>query len=403
MGGLIALLGKFLRNNKSRIERGRLAEMFRSAVSLVLCALLLGSYPASLLAQDSVVMAPAVIDNTNWGTVTAPVYGTAETGSFSPAELLTGPNKFGSYYSGVLPSGAIVKPAGVSIQIGMNPLGIALTPDGRYLVSSNDDEREAGMPSLQNTANQPVYSLSVVDTASMTVVSQINPGSRFFIGLQITGPAAGPYTVWASAGPDNSIKLFNLSSAGVISVGSPASIAIAPTLPNNAGYVSNYTPAAGFSTASVPSSFSASGAKITYPAGSALSPDGKFLYVACNGDNSVAVIDTAAKTVVKQVPVGYFPYTVAVGGGGAKIAVSNWGITEYKFKNPTYDPGTGALTSLSPIPGDVVDGFLCSCHQYRGRQSQDLFDFSLECSRRPGFLTLAAWVHLPGSHPRSVK
>jgi len=328
------------------------------ALGMAIGALILGSYPVSMSAQDAeTTVAPAVIDNSNWGTITAAVYGTAESGSFAPAELLTGPNKFGSYYSGVLPSGAFVKPAGTSIQIGMNPLGIALTPDGRYLVTSNDDERESGMPSLQNTANQPAYSLSVVDTANMTIVSQINPGNRFFIGLQVTGPASGPYTIWASAGADNSIKLFNLSSAGAITVGTPATIAIAPTLPNNAGYVSNYTPAAGFGTASLPSGFSASGAKITYPAGSALSPDGKFLYVACNGDNSVAVIDTASKTVVKQVPVGYFPYTVAVGGGGAKIAVSNWGVTEYKFKNPTYDPTTGVLTSLSPVPGNVVDGF----------------------------------------------
>src|SRR5262249_10096407 len=133
---------------------------------------------------------------TNWGSVTAPVYGTSETGSYANAELFAGPNKFGSYFSGVLPNGAMVKPAGTSIQIGMNPLGSALTPDGKFLITSNDDEREQGLSSLQSAANVGFYSLSVIDTASMSVVSSISTisgsGPRFFIGLQVTG--RGPYT-----------------------------------------------------------------------------------------------------------------------------------------------------------------------------------------------------------------
>jgi hypothetical protein len=52
------------------------------------------------------------IDLTNWGAVTAPVFGTSEKGAYSAAEFFAGPNKFGSYYAGVLPNGRIVKPAG---------------------------------------------------------------------------------------------------------------------------------------------------------------------------------------------------------------------------------------------------------------------------------------------------
>jgi hypothetical protein len=35
-----------------------------------------------------------------------------------------------------------------NIQIGMNPLSIALTADGKYLVTSNDDEREGGLRAI---------------------------------------------------------------------------------------------------------------------------------------------------------------------------------------------------------------------------------------------------------------
>jgi hypothetical protein len=179
------------------------------------------------------------IDADQWGTITAPVSGTHEGGAYSAAELFAGPDKFGSYYSGVLPNGRIAKPAGLSIQIGMNPLGAVLTPDGKFLITTNDDEREGGLASYQSPINRGGYTLSVVDTATMTVVSQISSSARFFVGMVATG--SGPYTVWVSGGPDNDVKLFNISSTGAISAGTPARIPIAPVLPNNQGFVSNYS------------------------------------------------------------------------------------------------------------------------------------------------------------------
>src|SRR5262249_16225094 len=143
-------------------------------------------------------------------------------------------------FNGVLPNGRIVKPAGITIQIGMNPLGVALTPDGKFLITSNDDEREGGLVSAQNPTNTGGYTLSVIDTLSMNVVSKLSSKARFFIGLQVSGD--GPYTVWASGGPDNDIKLFTVSAIGAIAPGTPASIPILPILPSTQGYVSNYTP-----------------------------------------------------------------------------------------------------------------------------------------------------------------
>ncbi len=317
--------------------------------------------------------APAV-DVSTWGNITAPVFGSTD--PTFPAELTAGPNKFNNnYFHGVLPNGRKVTPAGLSIQIGMNPLGSVLTPDGRFLITSNDDERDGGSapngssslpPALNNgsaVVNQGAYSLSVVDTATMRVVSQVNAAGnsnlRFFIGLQATGPANGPYTVYASGGADQDVKVFTLSAAGVIGA-TPKRITISPILPSNQGFVSNYSVPQGFNPAVKPSGFNGSmrntdgsfttgGAKITFPAGSALSPNGRFLYVACNGDNSLAVIDinpasSTFQQVVKQVPVGYFPYGVSVSRDGSRILVSNWGVTQYKFL-PTGTPGsTGALT-----------------------------------------------------------
>jgi YVTN family beta-propeller protein len=306
----------------------------------------------------------APVDLTNWASITAPVYGSSETGSYSGAELFAGPNKLGSYYAGVLPNGRKVTPAGTSLQVGMNPLGLTLTPDGKYAITSNDDEREGGYTSfVPNAPNLGGYSLSVIDTTAMTVVSQINSGS-FFIGLQATG--TGPFTLWASGGPDNDVKIFSISATGIITADPQTPrIVIKPILPANAGYVSNYVPDPALNTADpqtgfkppVPSNFSRTAAtQTTFPAGSVLSPDRKFLYVACNGDNSVAVIDTAAKTVVAQLPAGYFPYTVAVSPTGKKVAVTNWGITEYKFANPQYN-SAGNLVSMGMTQANQPMGY----------------------------------------------
>jgi YVTN family beta-propeller protein len=308
--------------------------------------------PKAGLTPNLVIHGP--IDASNWGEVTSPSAYTRETSStFADGEILAGPNKFndGNYYHGVLPNGKFVKPAGVSIPVGMNPLGSTLTPDGKFLIVSNDDERDGNLNSLVNPGLIGGYSLTVVDTATNTVASQIATSGKYFIGLQATG--SGPYTVYASGGGDNSIKLFSVDATGVISVGATPSIAIAPITPGNQGYVTNYTPSATLkASTSTPTGFSGNGAKITFPAGSALSPDGKFLYVACNGDNSVAVIDTTTNAVVQQVAVGFFPYSVSVSSDGTRVFVSDWGVTPYKFL-PGYQYDTnGQLTSLTRISPD---------------------------------------------------
>ncbi|MBZ5664113.1 MAG: hypothetical protein LAO30_05865 [Acidobacteriia bacterium] len=333
-----------LKNSSQIMRWNRISKIFRPLIATLVCA-------GMAFGQS--------INMSNWGTVTTPVYNQLESNPFySNAEILAGPNKLGSYYAGVLPNGKKVTPAGLSIQIGMNPLGVAVTPDGQYAVTSNDDEREGGFVSYQSPTNVGGYSLTVVNTSTFSVVSQLHTSQRFFIGLQISGPQGGPYTVWAAGGPDNDVKLFSLSSAGVLTSGTPANIVIPPTLPENAGYVSNYIAGAPLtSSTSTPSGFSKSGAEITFPAGIQLSPDGKYLYVACNGDQSVAIIDTNTKGILKQLPAGAFPYGIAVNAAGDRIAVSNWGIDEYKFANPTYDPDSGFLTALGTTGANVPDGF----------------------------------------------
>ena len=353
----------------------------------------------------------AQVDGTNWGTVTTPVYGTSEglradgmpTTTYSSAELLAGPNKSKeltlpagaapTYFDGVLPNGKIVAPAGVVAQIGMHPLGSALTPDGQFIVISCDDERSisggvdpsrpsTGVSTLTSatTAGGTVnllggYSVTVLRTSDMTVAAQSAVGT-LFVGLQIV-PSGSGYTIYASGGAGHDIKVLTFTppagtSAGTLTSGTP--IKISPITPN--GSVTNFSQAAttgaqaaAFNNGDFPENGGGSGgsvgaARMSFPAGSALSPDGKYLYVACNGDNSLAVIDTATNALLLKngvpvrIPVGYLPYGVTVSRDGTKVLVSNWGVEQYSFLAPPTLDAAGNVSALNGgvFPGQDVSG-----------------------------------------------
>src|SRR5436305_12108455 len=133
--------------------------------------------------------------------------------------------------------------------------------------------------------------------------------------------------------------------------------------------------------------------QITFPAGSALSPDGHYLYVACNGDNSVAVIDTKTSAIVRQIPVGYFPYSVSVSANGEDVAVSNWGITEYKFKHPIYDKD-GNLAAIGTTGTNGPDGFYVPVTSIAGNNPKTSSVSFLRASKADGSkLTLSGSVY----------
>lgn len=336
--------------------------------------------------------AKAQIDGTNWGRVTAPVYGTSEklkatgtpSSTYSDAEIMAGPNKAAelslpagflpSYYDGVLPNGKIVTPAGQTVQIGMHPLGSALTPDGQYIIVSCDDERGIGGNGNSTLASSNVagtttnltggYTITVLRTSDLKVAAQAVVG-KLFIGLQVVPQTGGGYTIYASGGADHNVKVLTFTppasgaALGTLTAGTP--IAINPTAPN--GSVTNFVTGAGFTQGDYPENGGGSGGgagtgRLTFPAGSALSPNGKYLYVACNGDNSLAVISTATNTVIKQIPVGFLPYGVSVSRDGSKVLVSNWGVEPYKFLAPPTLDSTGAVTALNGAvtPGQNISG-----------------------------------------------
>jgi YVTN family beta-propeller protein len=83
-----------------------------------------------------------------------------------------------------------------------------------------------------------------------------------------------------------------------------------------------------------------SNAGTRYPAGLAVSRDGRALYVAENLADSLAVVDVSTGTVVQRFPTQRYPYGVVVGPGD-EVYVSAWGGTTVSVFRP--EGGGGRL------------------------------------------------------------
>jgi YVTN family beta-propeller protein len=181
------------------------------------------------------------------------------------------------------------------------PLAAIQSPDGKFLVLSLSGWREQG--------------IEVVDRASGAVVQHLEqPGA--FLGLAWS---ADGRTLFASGGVTDAVYAYTWRS----DLAQPARLTDSIEL----GHADPDTPGS------------------RYPAGLALSPDGRRLYVAENLSDSLAVVDLSAHHLVQRVGAGSYPYGVAVAPDG-RVYVSAWGAAMVSVFRPGQD---GRLAAQHPI------------------------------------------------------
>ncbi len=185
--------------------------------------------------------------------------------------------------TGETPNHWLLTSAGHQVEVGDRPLGLAATPDGRYLLISNN--------------GQGVQSLVLFDTQTEQVVQTLpyHRPEALFLGLVV---APDGRRVYASAGGNNKLRVYDLDGRRLTE---RASI----LLGDPKGRI--------------------------FPAGLAMAPDGRTLYAALNLENAVAVVDTATGTVRARVRLapparpddsGPLPYALAL--VGRNLYVSEW-------------------------------------------------------------------------------
>lgn len=242
---------------------------------------------SSLARIAAAVLLAAMLPAAVWAAAPVVTYG-------APAGGLPAGRLPGAVAGAVLPSGRLVTPEGRSVVVGSNAQAVALSPDGRYAIVSNADER--------------AYSLAVVDTGSMTVVDRYRgPSDTFYAGIAaLRDPLDQARTlVLATGGPSNSVAALTLDAGGHLGADLRA-IAIPGALDP---------------------SFADAGR--SFPAAIVAAPDGRHAYVVNNLGNSVCTIDTATRTVAGTPrSVGFFPFGAAL--AGPRLLVTNEGLMRYR-------------------------------------------------------------------------
>ena len=200
---------------------------------------------------------------------------------------LIGPQPGGT---GLTPNHWSLTPAGLNTEVGDRPMGLSRSPDGRFLAISND--------------GQGVQSLALFDTATRKVVQSLPYAApeSLYVGLAWSPDGK---TLYASAGGNNKVRVYSFD-------------AKAQKLTEGASIVLGDAKA------------------VSYPAGLAISPDGKTLYAALNLGNSLVAIDLSSPPAAPTVKtlsfgdpsgaasIGTLPYQLALSVDGATLYVSHW-------------------------------------------------------------------------------
>jgi len=176
-----------------------------------------------------------------------------------------------------LPTGVCLDPAGRSFDAGNMPLAIVPSPEGDRLVISLSGWRQQG--------------IQVIDPQRGTVVQTIpQPGA--FLGLAFSNDGR---TLYASGGNEDVIYRYTWRDKQATLVDS---IILARKEPKKDG--------------------------TRFPAGLAVSHDDKYLFVAENVADTLAVVDLQSKQVVQRLRTDAYPYAVAIPPAN-EIYVSAWG------------------------------------------------------------------------------
>ena len=176
-----------------------------------------------------------------------------------------------------LPTGRYLDPVTKSTRLASAfPLGIALSADGRRAAILLSGHGKQGVQLIDR----------------VTGATQFLEQPAAFVGVALSSDGK---TVYASGGNEDAIFRYDWSGA----TASPGdTIRLGAARPPSGG--------------------------VRYPAGIALSPDGRLLYAAENLGDSVAVVDLATRRVAGRYAAGRYPYGVVVARSG-DVYVSAWG------------------------------------------------------------------------------
>jgi Uncharacterized conserved protein len=179
----------------------------------------------------------------------------------------------------------MLDPVGTAHGVGNFPLAMAVAPGGERIALLLCGWRQQGV--------------QIVDRRSGTVLQTL-PQAAAFAGLMF---APDGKSLYASGGNDDSVFVYRWNGSEATADGTIELIEKPKPNPKEKAKAYNGT---------------------QYPAGLAASRDGRFLYVAENLADSIAVIDLAARRVIQRLHTDRYPYAIVVDRRD-NVYVSAWG------------------------------------------------------------------------------
>ena len=194
----------------------------------------------------------------------------------------------------VLPNGRLLTPRGNTLRVAPHPYGLTLSRDGQIAISAN--------------SGTAPFSISIINhvLGESPIVRQIPEGAETdddLLGAVFMGVAISPdnQTVYVSGGQENKIFLFD------VATGEPqGEISGAVTGTDGAEYTDGYL------------------------GDMKLTRDGNTLYVVDQVGFRLLVIDVPSRTVTRNVPVGRYPFGVALSPDEQRVYVANVGVFAYQ-------------------------------------------------------------------------
>jgi YVTN family beta-propeller protein len=185
-----------------------------------------------------------------------------------------------------LPTGATLDPAGMSYDLGSMPLAMVLSPEKNRVIALLNGWREQGIQVVERSTGR------ILQTIQLPAV---------FLGVVFSPDGKSLYV---SGGNQDLIYRFDWR-AGAATLAD--SIVLEPRRRVKDNMMGGMMKDG-----------------IRYPAGIAISPDGRTLYAAENLGDSLAVVDLVSRRVVQRLPTERYPYGVVVAPDGT-VYVSAWG------------------------------------------------------------------------------
>ncbi len=193
----------------------------------------------------------------------------------------------------IIPNGRLIKPYGNSYDVAPHPFGLVLSPDGNTAVTANSGTNPLSITILRNiTSSKP--EIQQVPAGNFTDDGVL---SAVFMGLAISNDNK---TVYVSGGQENKIYMFDLATGNKLD-------SISCSLKNDIIDYSN-----------------------GYLGDMVISNDGNLLYVVDQLNFRVVILDINSKRILHNVPVGRYPFGIALAPNGEKAYVANVGMYEYK-------------------------------------------------------------------------